>query len=394
MKKLKIAVYHNLPSGGARKVIEEIINGLRNQGHEVDTYTGENFHPLELSKKYPIPIGNALLFLNLWRYKKFSQKLASKINKKSYDVAIITNSIILQHPYILRYIVFPKLLISQEPLRIAYERNLIKEYLLKRYYQGISKKLIQMYSFLGVLFRAKPDYENIKCATKLIVNSHFSKEKFLAAYGIFGKVIYPGVDTTIFKPVLENKREEYILSVGTYEALKAHDLVIKALSFLPQTKRPLLKILGFGNSGISEESQYLKRLRDKLGLQEKVKFEENFFGNNIVNYYQKAYLTVTTHFLEPFGLVPVESMACETPVICLNEGGFRETVLNGQTGFLVERTPQEIAQKIEYLLDHPEERKRMGKIGREWVKKTFSLEKMINEIEEEIYKLIQNENSH
>lgn len=390
MKKLEIAVYYNLPSGGARTAIEYIVKGLSERGHNVDVYHGETFKLLRL--KF---LNNFLLPINLWRYNSFSQKLASKINKKGYDVVIITNSTILQHPYILRHIALPKLLISQEPLRIAYERNLIKEYLQKRYYQGISRKFIQLYSFFGIFFRGKPDYENIKCATKLIVNSHFSKENFLAAYGILGKVIYPGVNTTIFKPALEGERKKYILSVGAYQALKAHDLVIKALSFLPPSKRPMLKILGFGSPGmVKKEFQYLKKLRDNLGLQEKVKFEENFFGNNIVNYYQRAYLIVATHFLEPFGLVPVESMACETPVICVKEGGFRETVLNGQTGFLVERTPQEIAQKIEYLLDYPEERKRMGKAGREWVKETFSLERMINETEEEIYKLIQNENSH
>ncbi len=395
MRKLKIAAYYNLPEGGARKAIENILDGLKNRGHKVDIYSGANFRPLELHKKYYGIINNILLPFNLWRYKRFSQKLASRINKEDYDVGIVTNSRILQHPYILRYIRFPKFLISQEPLRIVYERNFQKNYIYKRYYKhkGIVGRLISLYSLLGILVRIKPDRENLAKADRLIVNSYFSKENFLSAYGILGKVIYPGINTKIFKPGLEDKRENCILSIGTYHAIKAHDLVIEALSFIPQNKQPLLKILGFGDFKTSEkELQYLKGLRDSLGLQEKVKFEKIFFGNNIVKNYQKAYLTIATHFLEPFGFVPLESMACGTPVIAVKEGGFRETINHQENGLLVERDPRELANAILYLLENKEIWKRFSENGPKWVKSNFSIEKMVNEIEKELSVLIKNEN--
>jgi multimeric flavodoxin WrbA len=63
MRKLKIAAYYNLPDGGAKKAIENILDGLKSRGHKVDVYTGEGFHPIELTKKYPI--GNILLPFNL-----------------------------------------------------------------------------------------------------------------------------------------------------------------------------------------------------------------------------------------------------------------------------------------------------------------------------------------
>jgi glycosyltransferase involved in cell wall biosynthesis len=386
MRKLKIAAYYNLPDGGAKKAIENILDGLKSRGHKVDVYTGEGFHPIELTKKYPID--NVLLPLNLWRYKKFSQKLASRINKEDYDVVIVSNSTILQHPYILRYLKFPKLLISQEPLRIAYERNFIENYVYKKYYRGIVMRIISLYSKLGILLREKPDRENLRKADRLIVNSYFSKENFLANYGVLGKVLYLGVDTKIFKPSSENERENCILSVGTYHAIKGHDLVIKALSFIPENKRPLLKILGFGSFGTSEkEFQYLNYLRDSLGLREKIKFEKNFFGNNIVKYYQKAYLTVAASFLEPFGFVPIESMACGTPVIAIKEGGFRETVKHEETGLLIERDPQELANAILYLIENKEVWKKFSENGINWVKSNFSWERTINEIEKELLDL-------
>jgi len=393
VKKLKIAVYYNLPDGGAKKAIENIIIGLKSRGHKVDTYSGESFRSLGLSEKYNV--NKILLPLNLWRYKRFSQRLASKINKGDYDVAIITNSKILQHPYILKYLKFPKLLISQEPLRTVYERNFQKNYVYRKYYRGLNRGLITLYSLLDNLVRKKPDQENLANADGLIVNSYFSKEKFLSAYGILGKVVYPGVDTTIFKPSLKNNRENYILSIGIYHVVKAHDLVIKALSFIPQNKRPILKILGFGSLVTSgKELQYLKKLRDNLGLQEKVKFEEAFFGNNIIDYYQKAYLTIATHFLEPFGFTPIESMACGTPVVAVKEGGFRETVVDKETGLLVERDPQELAKAILYLLENKEIWRRFSENSVNWVKSNFSWEVAINKIEKELLRLTKNENRY
>ena len=393
MRKLKIAVYHNLPDGGAKKVIENIISGLKNRGHEIDIYTGEGFHSSKLSEKSSF--NKLLLPLNLYRYKRFSQRLASKINKGDYDVAIITNSKILQHPYILKYLKFPKLLISQEPLRSIYERNFQKNYVYKRYYKGLDGRLVALYSLLDNLVRERPDRENLKNADRLIVNSYFSKENFLSAYGILGKVVYPGVDTTIFNPSSENKRENYILSIGIYHLVKAHDLVIKALSFIPENKRPLLKILGFGNLDTSEkELQYLKNLRDSLGLEENVKFEKDFLGNNIINYYQNAYLTIATHFLEPFGFAPIESMACGTPVVAVKEGGFRETVKHGETGLLIERDPKELANAILYLIENKETWKRFSQKGLNWVKANFSWESAIIKIEKELPTLTKNENRY
>ncbi|MBU3918531.1 glycosyltransferase family 4 protein [Patescibacteria group bacterium] len=387
MRTFKIAVYHNLPDGGARKAIENIISGLEDRGHIIDIYTGEKFNPLGLGKNHSID--KILLPINLWRYKRFSQRLASEINKKDYDVGLITNSRILQHPYILRYIKFPKLLISQEPLRSVYERNFQKNYVYKKYYKGIIRKFIFLYSFFDNLVRKKPDERNLASADKLIVNSYFSKERFLSAYGILGKVIYLGVDTKIFKPSFENKTESHILSIGIYHIVKAHDLVIKAISLLPEDKRPFLTILGFGNSAVSEkEFQHLTKLRDDLGLQEKVKFEKSFLGDSIIDYYQKSYLTIAAHFLEPFGFTPIESMACGTPVVAVKEGGFRETVKHKETGLLVERDPKKLADAILYLLENKEIREKFSENGVSWVKSNFCWETTITKIEEEFLALM------
>ena len=66
---------------------------------------------------------------------------------------------------------------------------------------------------------------------------------------------------------------------------------------------------------------------------------------------------------ESFGLAVLEASAAGLPVVAVNEGGPREIIVPDETGFLVEATPEALAEKIKWLLDHPEEAKAMGKRG-------------------------------
>ncbi|MEM3192199.1 MAG: glycosyltransferase, partial [Candidatus Parvarchaeota archaeon] len=73
---------------------------------------------------------------------------------------------------------------------------------------------------------------------------------------------------------------------------------------------------------------------------------------------------------EDFGLVPLESMASCKPVISFNEGGPKETILDGITGFLVDDVDG-MAEKMKYLAGNVDETIKMGKNGRAWVEKNF-----------------------
>ena len=81
-------------------------------------------------------------------------------------------------------------------------------------------------------------------------------------------------------------------------------------------------------------------------------------------------------------------MACGTPVIAVKEGGFRETVRHNQTGLLIERDPRELAKAILYLMENKEIWEKFSKNGPKWVKSNFSLNKMVDQIEREIYDLV------
>lgn len=74
---------------------------------------------------------------------------------------------------------------------------------------------------------------------------------------------------------------------------------------------------------------------------------------------------VTTPWYEPFGITPVEAMACGRPVVGSDTGGIRSTVVHGKTGFLVPpRDPDSLAERLAQLAADPALRARMGEAGR------------------------------
>ncbi|GGA26770.1 glycosyltransferase family 4 protein [Paenibacillus physcomitrellae] len=86
---------------------------------------------------------------------------------------------------------------------------------------------------------------------------------------------------------------------------------------------------------------------------------------------------------EPFGQVIVEGMAAGLPVIASNEGGPVEIVVPGQTGMLIEPgKPDILAEAIRWMLEHPEERERMGQKGIQRVKERFVIENTVKDIVE------------
>ncbi len=80
--------------------------------------------------------------------------------------------------------------------------------------------------------------------------------------------------------------------------------------------------------------------------------------------YSESLLTLSISHREHFGCHALESLACETPVVAVNEGGYRENIITGKTGFLVERNPKLFAQTIEKLIDNQVLARKLGQNGR------------------------------
>jgi glycosyltransferase involved in cell wall biosynthesis len=86
-------------------------------------------------------------------------------------------------------------------------------------------------------------------------------------------------------------------------------------------------------------------------------------------------------------------MACETPVVAVREGGYRETIVDGKTGFLVARNPAEIAEIIHFITGHPREAQRMGRRARNHVLNNWNWERGIAKLNEYLEETAQNTDS-
>jgi glycosyltransferase involved in cell wall biosynthesis len=117
----------------------------------------------------------------------------------------------------------------------------------------------------------------------------------------------------------------------------------------------------------------LQRLATELGIADRVRFAGKQQPDVLRYFYSAGDVAVTTPHYEPFGLTPLEAMACGRPVIGSAVGGITYTIADGETGFLVPpRDPEALAACLQRLLAQPELRARMGRAARARVERDFT----------------------
>jgi len=85
--------------------------------------------------------------------------------------------------------------------------------------------------------------------------------------------------------------------------------------------------------------------------------------------------------LEPFGYAPLEASACGLPVVGVREGGVRETVNHGHTGYLADAEPASMGDALAKILSNPDLGRRLGANGRRWVAERWSTEHLTARLE-------------
>ncbi|MBO9683843.1 MAG: glycosyltransferase [Flavisolibacter sp.] len=152
--------------------------------------------------------------------------------------------------------------------------------------------------------------------------------------------------------------ERIILQLGRMVPRKGVDTVIQALSRLKTSNQKIRLLIVGGESDIPDaklcpEIGRLRKIAGELGVASFVTFTGRRNRNVLKYYFSAADIFVTTPWYEPFGITPLESMACGTPVIGSNVGGIKYSVKNGETGYLVPpKDPEALAAKLDYLLCH------------------------------------------
>jgi len=160
---------------------------------------------------------------------------------------------------------------------------------------------------------------------EIVVNSRNVRKRVMFAYGLPSEVIYPPVDT---KKFYYAESEGYWLSVQRIMPEKRVELQIEIFKRLPEER---LIIVGKAEYG----TDYQEKIARMVEKTKNVEWVGRVDEKTLIDLYAHCKGVIQTPIDEDFGLVPIEAMASGKPVLCVNEGGFRESVINGKTGLLI-----------------------------------------------------------
>ncbi len=193
-------------------------------------------------------------------------------------------------------------------------------------------------------------------------------------------VIPCGVDLEQFTPdgpTAAKTSTHRVISVGRLVPRKGFDIAITALADLPDTELVLIGGPDEGAVADDPEGSRLLALADELGVRDRLHMVGQVPRTHVPQLLRSADVVVCTPWYEPFGITPLEAMACGVPVVASAVGGLIDTVVDGVTGRLV--TPQEpasLAAAVRELLDAPEVRQRYGRAGYDRVHARYSWDRV------------------
>jgi glycosyltransferase involved in cell wall biosynthesis len=197
-------------------------------------------------------------------------------------------------------------------------------------------------------------------------------------------VIPCGVDTDAFRPTPARKgRLPRLLVTGRIVERKGVGNVIEALAQLPGVE---LVVAGGPAPDLLDTDPEVGRLREvarQLGVADRVRFLGAVSRHDLPALTCSADVVVAVPWYEPFGIVPVEAMACGRPVVGSAVGGLLDTVVPGVTGELVPpRRPDLLAPVLRDLLADPDRREAYGRAGRERAVNTYQWRQVVSATED------------
>ena len=186
--------------------------------------------------------------------------------------------------------------------------------------------------------------------------------------------------------------EFIVLQLGRLVPRKGIDNVIRAMAHLPAGVPARLLVVGGDaptpDERLTPEIGRLRRVAREAGVANRVTFTGQRQRHALRAYYAAANVFVTTPWYEPFGITPLEAMACGTPVVAARVGGLQYTVQDGATGWLVPpHDPAALAERIAHLHANPWSAARLGRGGLARARSLFSWERVANELAE-VYELV------
>lgn len=206
--------------------------------------------------------------------------------------------------------------------------------------------------------------------------------------GVDPRDFYP-VDRIQSREALSLPHHEFIvLQLGRLVPRKGVDAVIRGFAGLRRTTERSARLIIVGGEsehpdpGLTPEIGRLMDIAADEGISELVQFAGRREQKVLRHYYSAADVFVTMPWYEPFGITPLEAMACGTPVIGSRVGGIKYTVVDGVTGFLVPpQDPAALSGALTRLSRHPELGQTLGRNGLQRVRSRFTWRHVAEKLE-------------
>ena len=400
---IKIAVWYNLPSGGAKRALFYHVRGLVERGHQVEVWcpstADRSYLPLsELAPEHVIPLGHRAEASRrikrhpLRHYQETTDRIADmedhcracadQMDQGGFDLLFANTCSAFAAPAIGRHSRLPKVLYLQEPYRHLYEARpnfpwAAQPAAPEVWYAPrlLRRTLADMVNTQSLRVKVRQEALNAKAYDSILVNSYFSRESVLRAYNLDAKVCYLGIDTALFAD--QNlPREDFVVGLGELSPHKNPQFVIKALAAMPP---PRPRLVWIGNTSSELYRAEMQQLAETSGVVLDARVRVS--NEELIDLLSRARMMLYAPRLEPFGFAPLEGNACGLPVVAVAEGGVRETVVDGVNGLLVESRPEAMASAAVCLRNDPALAARLGEQGKRLVSERWSLSASIDRLE-------------
>jgi glycosyltransferase involved in cell wall biosynthesis len=250
---------------------------------------------------------------------------------------------------------------------------------------------IEVPSLFGPLvesvYRHTLEYSTIRRADRIIVTTATYAATSRAVWAYNPAVIPNAVDLQRYHPGIEGdairarhgirEGQSVVLFVGRMVAHKGIENLLEAARSVAYAKFLLV--------GGGPELEPLRRLAARLGVAERVTFTGQVSREDLPSYFAACdvFVLPSVSRLEAFGIVALEAMASGKPVVVSDIPGVREVIVDGKEGLLADPVnPDDLGGKIRILLADDKKREVMGRAGRVTVEGNFSVEHVVDRIEQ------------
>ncbi len=322
---------------GTERVVYNLTEGLQKRGHDVTLFSvGDSETSAKLVSIFPHPLG-------------LQEHVSAKMKESFYPLMHVAEGFRRQDEFDIihshaQFLGLPFGSVAKTPSLHTFHRT----------FTGILKDeedLVKQFGYLN--FTSISDAQRVPGVNYLAT-------------------VYNGIDVDKFKPAKKPSRD-YLFWGGRLVDKKG---VLEAIAVAKNLNYPLILA-----GKITEEEFFTTRIKPEINSK-LVKFHNDANQDEMIQYYQHAKVTLMpAKWNEPFGLTTIESMSCGAPVVAYANGGVRETIKDGVTGFLVNEKDgvHALTEKTKQILDMSEiDYKKMSNDSREYVLQKFSIEKMID----------------